>query len=125
MADIASLQELASSLRASLDEATGASWMLDLAQGLVAEQIGEQNPWPVVAKATALAATARAFANPDGVRSEQEGPYGTTYEAAQAGVYLTDDEKARLAEWRARPSATAQAGAGLGFGTIYLTIPGV
>lgn len=100
MADIATLEEFASVLQTDVDTATGQVLLLDLAQGLVAEVIGERNPWPVTAKAVALTAAARAYVNPAGAKSTTKvaGPFTETvsYSADQMGVYLTDSEIARL-----------------------------
>ena len=124
MADIATLSEFASALQTDVDTATSNLLLLDLAQGLIEEQIGTHDPWPTVAKATALAAATRAYVNPVGARVETTGEESTTYASAEAGVYLTTAEVARLQSWLSRPGSTATAGQGLGFGTIYLTVPG-
>lgn len=103
MATIATVPEFASAIQRDVDTATANLLLLDLAQGLVTEQIGDQNPWPTTAKAIALAAAQRAYVNPDGARQIQmtSGPFtkGSTYDAAEAGVYLTDAEIKRLQAW--------------------------
>lgn len=100
MAAIATLEEFASVLQSDVDTATGQLLLLDLAQGLVAEVIGERDVWPATAKAVALTAAARAYVNPTGARSTTKvaGPFTETvsYGADQVGVYLTDSEIARL-----------------------------
>lgn len=73
-----------------------AVFLLELAQGLIVEEIGEQDPWSATAKAVALAAAGRAYLNPSGLRSETTGPFTAVRDAAALGVYLTDEEVARL-----------------------------
>lgn len=103
MVAIATVEEFASAIQKDVDTATANLLLLDLAQGLVTERIGDQDPWPTTAKAIALAAAQRAYNNPDGARQVQltSGPYtkGVTYDAAEAGVYLTDAEIKRLQAW--------------------------
>lgn len=119
MADIATVFELASSLQSDLDTATESLWLLDLAQGLVAEVIGVQSPWPATAKAVALAAAARASANPLGLKRETVG--GVTAEYADGGgVYLTSDERLRLTQWLASQGAT---GRPVGYFPGYFSYP--
>lgn len=96
MADIASLPEFASFLQIDLDTATANLLLLELAQGLVAEVIGEQDPWPTTAKAVALAAAGRSYRNPDGLKRETVGGVTSEYNAEEMGVYLTDAERSRL-----------------------------
>lgn len=99
MVAIATLPEFASALQSDLDTATANLLLLDLAQGLIAEQIGEQDPWPVTAKAIALAAAGRSYRNPDGVKRETVGGTTTEYNAEEMGVYLTESELTRLTSW--------------------------
>lgn len=96
MAEIASLSEFASFLQVDLDTATANLVLLDLAQGLVTEVIGDQDPWPVTAKAVALAAAGRAYRNPEGLKQETVGGVTSIYNAEEMGVYLTDTELSRL-----------------------------
>lgn len=95
MPDIASTAELEWFLQTEVD-LQPAQFLLGLAQGLIVDQIGEPVPWPSTAKAVALAATGRAYLNPNGIKSETTGPFTTVREAAALGVYLTDEEVARL-----------------------------
>lgn len=101
MANIAELTELASALQSDLDTATANLLLLDLAQGLITEVIGAQNPWPTIAKSIALTAAARAYRNPEGTRQETRG--GTTDiwndPLYRMGVYLTPDERGELIRW--------------------------
>lgn len=96
MTDIATVEEFASFLQCDLDTATANLLLLDLAQGLVAEVIGELDPWPVSAKAVALAAAARSYRNPEGVKRETVGGVTVEYNPEDLGVYLTDSELSRL-----------------------------
>lgn len=70
--------------------------LLDLAEGLVIEEIGVQDPWPASAKSVALAAAARPHFNPQGTSSEALGDMNRSFPDAHMGVYLTDDEIGRL-----------------------------
>lgn len=108
MANIAEVTELASALQTDVDTATANLLLLDLAQGLIVEKIGVHDPWPTTAKAIALAAAARAYSNPDGLKQETTG--GTTDirvdEAARMGVYLTKGEKQELSDWLCGPGGS-------------------
>jgi hypothetical protein len=95
MTDIAQTYELEWFLQATVDDAA-ALFLLDLARGLIVDEIGERDPWPPTAKAVALAAAGRAYLNPAGIRSETTGPFTAVRDAAALGVYLTADEIARL-----------------------------
>lgn len=108
MANIAELTELASALQSDLDTATANLLLLDLAQGLVTEQIGVQNPWPSIAKSIALTAAARAYRNPEGARQEALGAANLLYNDPlyRMGVYLTADEKKELQEWLNGPGGS-------------------
>lgn len=99
MADIATLPEFASALQTDVDTATSQLLLLDLAQGLITEEIGEQDPWPVTAKAIALAAAGRAYRNPDGLKRVTVGGTSREFNAEEMGVYLTDSEVSRLQKW--------------------------
>lgn len=109
MVAIATLEEFASALQSDVDVATSQLLLLDLAQGLITEVIGEHNPWPVTAKAIALAAAARAYTNPTGAKSTTNtaGPFTKTEvrESGEMGVFLTGNEIARLTAWFNRGSA--------------------
>jgi hypothetical protein len=103
MADIATPEELATSLQIpdpGVDTGS-AELYLELAQGLITEKIGEQEPWPAVAKAIALAAAGRPCRNPGAAKRLTSGPFTADFNPEQFGVYLTDDEKERLADWAA------------------------
>jgi len=108
MANIAELTELASALQCDLDTATANLLLLDLAQGLITEIIGEQNPWPKTAKSIALTAAARAYRNPEGTRTEAIGGVNVGYNDPlyRMGVYLSDAEKADLLAWLNGPGGS-------------------
>jgi hypothetical protein len=105
MADIATVEELASQLQSDLDTATANLLLLDQAQGLITEQIGVQNPWPSIAKSIALAAAGRAYVNPEGLRQDTTGGTTAIYNNPlyRNGVYLSDQEKADLYQWANGP----------------------
>jgi hypothetical protein len=100
MADVATLEEFASFLQIDLDTATANLLLRDLAQGLITEVIGEQDPWPVTAKVVALASAGRSYRNPEGLKQETVGGTTAIYNAEEMGVYLTDSEVARLVKWK-------------------------
>ena len=101
MTIIATAEELASFLQTDLDTATANLLLLDLAQGLIATEIGEHDPWPSIAKAVALAAAGRAYVNPDGLRQETAGSTTAIFNTPlyMNGVYLSDPERAALHAW--------------------------
>lgn len=108
MANIAELTELASALQSDLDTATANLLLLDLAQGLITERIGEQDPWPTIAKSIALTAAARAYRNPEGLRTDVVGGTTAGYNDPlyRMGVYLTDAEKKELSDWLNGPGGS-------------------
>jgi len=108
MADIAPLSEFASFLQVDLDTATANLDLLDLAQGLITERIGAQNPWPTIAKSIALTAAARAYRNPEGLRQDTTGGTTAIYNDPlyRMGVYLTVDEKKELSDWLNGPGGS-------------------
>lgn len=102
MADIATLEEFASLLQEDLDTATADLVLLDLAQGLVTEKIGARDPWPTIAKTTALNSAARAYVNAKGLRQRTVGSTTAIYNNPlyRNGVYLTEDEIDELLDWK-------------------------
>ena len=108
MANIAELTELASALQSDLDTATANLLLLDLAQGLITEVIGEQDSWPTIAKSIALTAAARAYRNPEGTRQDSVGATTQIYNDPlyRMGVYLTPDERAELVRWGGNNGST-------------------
>lgn len=107
MANIAELSELASALQTDLDTATANLLLLDLAQGLITEVIGAQNPWPSTAKTIALTAAARAYRNPEGLRQDTVGGTTGIYNDPlyRMGVFLSDQERADLIRWKTNHGA--------------------
>jgi len=101
MPDIATVEEFASFLQSDLDAATANLLLLDLAEGLIVAEIGEQDPWPAVAKSICLASAARAYVNPDGLRQDTTGSTTAVFNAPAGvnGVYLTAAELAALNDW--------------------------
>lgn len=107
MPDIATVEEFASYLQSDLDTATANLLLLDLAQGLVTDEIGLHDPWPAVAKAVALSAAGRSYTNPDSLKQETVGSTVTMYNPLFAsGVYLSADEKAALSRWLNGPGGS-------------------
>jgi hypothetical protein len=99
MVAIATLPELASFLQTDLDTATANLLLVDLAQGLITEVIGDRNPWPSVAKSVALAAAGRSYRNPNGLRQQTVGGTTSGFNAEEMGVYLASSELERLNRW--------------------------
>lgn len=108
MADVATLEEFASQLQCDLDTATANLLLLDQAQGLIAAQIGAQDPWPTIAKSVALAAAGRAYVNPEGLKQDTTGSTTAIFNTPlyRNGVYLSDQEKADLQEWANGPGGS-------------------
>ena len=75
-----------------------AATVVELANGVVNDVIGDLDPLPTRVTAITLEVAARAWRNPHGYSSETVDDY--TYrrdaETRRAGVYLTDDERAEL-----------------------------
>jgi hypothetical protein len=94
MAVIATLSDLASFLRVDVATITDRQILLDLAQGMVRDIAGDQTTWSATAKTVVLTAAARAYYNPEGLRSETVG--GVTSVFGDLGVYLTDAEQQLL-----------------------------
>lgn len=105
MVAIATLSEFASFLQTDVDTATSNLLLLDLAQGLITDEIGAQNPWPAVAKSVALSAAARAYVNPEGLQRDMTGSTLSIYNvpAATNGVFLSESEKVALYRWANGP----------------------
>ena len=108
MVAIATLPEFASFLQTDLDTATANLLLLDLAQGLIAEIIGDQTTWPTIAKTVALSAAGRAYVNPDGLKQDTTGGTTAIYNTPlySNGVYLSDAEKAALHQWANGPGGS-------------------
>lgn len=106
MVAIATLTEFASQLQEDLDTATANLLLLDQAQGLVTEQIGDRSPWPSIAKAIALAAAGRAYVNPEGLKQDTAGGTTGITLSTRNGVYLSAEEKAELQRWLNGPGGS-------------------
>ena len=108
MVAIATLSEFASFLQIDVDTATSNLLLLDLAQGLVTAEIGDQDPWPSIAKSVALSAAARAYVNPEGLRQDTAGSTTAIYNTPlyANGVYLSAEEKANLHAWANGPGGS-------------------
>lgn len=106
MVPIATLGEFASFLQVEVNEATSNLLLLDLAQGLVTEQIGDHDPWPATAKAVVLAAAGRSYRNPEGSKRTTVGGTTDEWNAEEMGVYLTDSEVGRLRRWLSGPGGS-------------------
>lgn len=106
MVAIATLAEFASQLQEDLDTATANLLLLDQAQGLVTEQIGDRNPWPSIAKSIALAAAGRAYVNPEGLKQETTGATTGITLTTRNGVYLSAEERAELHRWANGPGGS-------------------
>ena len=95
MADLFTLEELASYLQQNVDTAS-ATLARSLATGLVKRAAGGHDftadtTVPDEVKAVALAVTGRIYGNPRGVTGENIGSY--SYRVAETGTGLTDDER--------------------------------
>jgi hypothetical protein len=107
MVAIATLSEFASFLQVDVDTATSNLLLLDLAQGLITDEIGDHNPWPSIAKSVALSAAGRAYVNPEGYKQEpgigntRGGIYNNPPNAN--GVFLSEQEKKDLHLWANGP----------------------
>lgn len=71
---------------------------VELANGIVSELVGDLVEVPTRVRAITLEVAARAFRNPNGYSSETVDDYTYRRDAdtRQAGVYLTDSERAEL-----------------------------
>jgi hypothetical protein len=114
MDEIATSEELGLSLKLASTEVDvdRAELLLDLAQGLIVDEIGAQDPWPTAAKTVALAAAGRAYRNPQAYRRQASGPFSADYNAEEMGVYLTGSELERLHDWARRNGGTRGAPVG-------------
>lgn len=103
MPHIVTATEFALAIRGSIQDANQHLILLELAEGLVAEEIGEQDPWPTVAKTTALAAAKRAYVNSEDVRQESVGGTNRIFNVPlyETFVYLSESELERLRRWKA------------------------
>lgn len=108
MPTIVSVPEFASFRQEDVDTAT-ATLLLDLAEGLVTDEIGTQSPWPAAARGTVLAAANRPYRNPDNLIQAVRGGTTDQWSAEEMGVYLTAGEKDRLHRWLERQAGADNA----------------
>lgn len=101
MAEYVTTGDLASYLQ--VDEVPNAELVVELANGLVTDLIGDLDPAPARLRAIALEAAARGYRNPQAYTSVTVGiddyDKTTRREGKQVdrfGVYLTDEETAEL-----------------------------
>lgn len=108
MVAIAALPEFASFLQIDVDTATSNLLLLDLAQGLITAEIGDQDPWPSIAKSVALAAAGRAYVNPEGLTRDMTGGTMSIYNVPPGtnGVFLSESEKTSLHLWANGPGGS-------------------
>lgn len=96
---IATLEEFAYAIRRTSAEAAKHQLLLELAEGLVVDELGQLESYSVSAKAVVLEAAARAFwellaADQEGVPADRQ--------AMERFVYLTDEQVQRLTDKTAR-----------------------
>lgn len=96
--DIIATPELASYLRDDATDFAAASQIVELANGIVSEVLGDLESIPTRAKAITLEVAARAYRNPGGwVQESLDDWTGRRLDdTANAGVYLTDAERLEL-----------------------------
>lgn len=100
---IATLDEFAYTIRLDAAAAAKHQLLLELAEGLVVDELGELDSYPVRAKAAVLAAAARAYFNLAGTQQEElVDSVRQPLDAAALGVYLTEEELERLHGHEAR-----------------------
>lgn len=113
MGDIVTVVDLASALQSEVINSVG-DLLIDLAEGLVKPVVASQvtaAPWPAVVTATVLAAAGRPYRNPKAQSAKTVDATRDDYNPEEMGVYLTDSEKKRLAEWVASQTAEEASGA--------------
>lgn len=122
MPDIITVDDLASYPGVVLREEATNALVVDLANGLVLDVVGDLSPVPTRVRALTLEVAARALRNPEGYTSvtksiddwdETVRREGTN---EGAGVYLTDSERAVLLASLGRPIRRV--------GSIRLKVPG-
>lgn len=91
---IATLEEFAYAIRLEPAAAAKHQLLLELAEGLVIDELGEQDSYSVSVKAVVLEAAARAYFN--WLASQQQTEEILDRAAVQRFVYLTDEERGRL-----------------------------
>lgn len=96
---IATLDEFAYAIRRSSADAAKHQLLLELAEGLVIDELGELDSYSVSAKAVVLEAAARAYW--ELLAAEQENEPADRM-AMERFVYLTDEQVQRLTDKAAR-----------------------
>lgn len=94
MTTIATLDEFAYAIHRDTPAAAKHQLLLELAEGLVIDELGELDEYSATAKSVVLEAAARAFFNLLAAQQQQEEP--ANRDAVQALVYLTQEEIDRL-----------------------------
>jgi hypothetical protein len=105
MGAFVSLVDLANSLQQDVVNAVG-NHLIELAEGLVIERIGDHAPWsPPAAYSTprsvVLSAAGRPLRNPKGLKVSSLDALRREFPDERLGVYLDEDERNDLAEWQA------------------------
>lgn len=93
MTTIAKLEEFAYAIRLTPAAAAGHQLLLELAEGLVVDELGVLESYSTTAKSIALGAAARAYFNREGHQQEElSGSVRQPLDAVRMGVYLTEQE---------------------------------
>jgi hypothetical protein len=118
MGDFVSLTDLANSLDIAVNIARGNS-LIEQAEGLVVEKIGDHAPWtPAAAYSTprtvAIRAAGRPLRNPKGVTTKAVDAVSDSYPDERLGVYLDAQDTAELAQWLAELGGSLASGSPVG-----------
>jgi len=104
--------DVATYLRSSPDQLDSAALeqIVDTTVGLVIEVTGTMSAYPARVRAIALEVAARAYRNPERLRTRTDGPFSKTFEISErAGVYLAESERIDLlASVTGSPTAASQ-----------------
>lgn len=105
-----SLVNLANSLQQEVVNAVGND-LIEQAEGLVIEVIGDQSPWTPASSFTtprtvALRAAGRPLRNPKGLTDKQVDGVRDGFPDERLGVYLDEYDRAELADWLQRQNPT-------------------
>lgn len=96
---IATLDEFAYAIRRNSADAAKHQLLLELAEGLVIDELGQLESYSVSAKAVVLEAAARAFYE---LLAAEQGDQPVDRMAMERFVYLTDDQIQRLTDRASR-----------------------
>lgn len=96
--DLFTLDEFSSYIQDDSPTTATVELLRSLVRGLIDEIAAFTDAYPASVKIIGLTATARAYNNPQGVVSESMGAYSYTRNQGErrTGVYLTDEEKAKV-----------------------------